>query len=1158
MMNLTEEKKAGYRLHRFEIQNWGTFDKKIWKISPNGFNALITGDIGSGKSTLVDGLTTLLVSTQKITYNKAAGAETKERSLKSYVLGAYKGEKTEFSSKSKAVNLRKIEDGTYSVLLASFYNEHYETYCTIAQVFNLKNENEPVEKVFIVAESDLCILDNFQNFSQIKELKKRLRDMKGVELFDSFKEYSNRFKQIVGIKNDEALDLFYQTVSMKQVTNLTEFVRSHMLSKENVDEKIKELLTRFENLDEAHKATLKAKKQIELLEPILQDVSKYEQVSNEIKRLEELLEEIPFYFAYHKSQILKETLGDFQIDFERAEGMLFNAEADLSSSQKRQADIQQLRDSNEIGKRLSQVKEQIQELTIKRNEKSEKAERYNKHGKTVELSIMVDDNDFYDNKKKLDVIANENQKQQDSLREKWNTNYLKISDLNKNKTNIDEELTSLNQRKTQIPERQLRVRKRILEHFNLEENELPFVGELIKVKDNEKEWEGAIERRLNGFGLSLIVADELFQEVSQYINSTHLEERVVFFRVIDEERRNNGNIITQSLINKIEIKSDSEFYDWIEQKLISDHNFNCCETLDEFRRSSSHAMTKEGLIKMGKSRHEKDDRRNIRDIRNYILGWTNIQKIKLLEDDLALINKERKLLNGQEESFKIEDKSLKDKTEAIIILKQFDSYSEINWQSIATQILQLQEEETHLINTSDELNTLNEQLEKIITKISGINVKIRGHYENIGGIKNKVLAHANQLYEALNLLGVLDKNVSVFESFFDDKENIMSNLPLWLDALSKLSITNDKVSSENEELIRVLLLENRELKQTNLQDFEDKAKEKITRKDGLKDIKTKEKGELDKKITRKMGVFKGEFQSESSEFDISPEPLAAKDYIEFYTQVKENDLPKHEKRFKDELNNKTIMNISIFNNALERQEKQIIEKINLINGNIKEIDYNVNPETYIKIDKIKIETSDILDFKMDLRNCLSNTLGENESGIEKKFESVKKLLVRFQKTTDEDKKWTEKVTDVREWFSFGAEELNRETEVRVDYFSDSSGKSGGQKEKLAYTILASAIAYQFGLRWDGQPKTFRLVMIDEAFGRGSDNSTKYGLELFKKMHLQLLIVTPLQKINVIENYINSVHFVANREGQYSSITNLTKKEYLDQKQTYLNVKSTRS
>ena len=62
------EAKAGFRLHKLEVYNWGTFHNRIWSLDLGGDNALLTGDIGSGKSTLVDAVTTLLVPSQKIVY----------------------------------------------------------------------------------------------------------------------------------------------------------------------------------------------------------------------------------------------------------------------------------------------------------------------------------------------------------------------------------------------------------------------------------------------------------------------------------------------------------------------------------------------------------------------------------------------------------------------------------------------------------------------------------------------------------------------------------------------------------------------------------------------------------------------------------------------------------------------------------------------------------------------------------------------------------------------------------------------------------------------------------------------------------------------------------------------------------------------------------
>lgn len=81
---IDNDTRAGFRLQYLEVLNWGTFDSRVWRLEVNGENGLLTGDIGSGKSTLVDAMTTLLIPAQRIAYNKAAGALNKERSLRSY------------------------------------------------------------------------------------------------------------------------------------------------------------------------------------------------------------------------------------------------------------------------------------------------------------------------------------------------------------------------------------------------------------------------------------------------------------------------------------------------------------------------------------------------------------------------------------------------------------------------------------------------------------------------------------------------------------------------------------------------------------------------------------------------------------------------------------------------------------------------------------------------------------------------------------------------------------------------------------------------------------------------------------------------------------------------------------------------------------------
>jgi uncharacterized protein YPO0396 len=125
---------------------------------------------------------------------------------------------------------------------------------------------------------------------------------------------------------------------------------------------------------------------------------------------------------------------------------------------------------------------------------------------------------------------------------------------------------------------------------------------------------------------------------------------------------------------------------------------------------------------------------------------------------------------------------------------------------------------------------------------------------------------------------------------------------------------------------------------------------------------------------------------------------------------------------------------------------------------------------------------------------------------------------------------------VRNWLEFAASERYRADEQERQYYEDSQSLSGGEKAKLAYTILASAIAYQFGIRSEGQQRrSFRFAVVDEAFSKVDPANAIYAMELFKQLDLQLMVVTPLDKINLAEPYIHTVHYVQNREKRNSEV-----------------------
>ncbi|MFH6688860.1 ATP-binding protein, partial [Cellulosimicrobium funkei] len=276
--------RAGFRLERLEVLNWGTFDQRVWAFDLDGRNALLTGDIGSGKSTIVDAVTTLLVPSHRISYNKAAGAGARERSLRSYVAGHYKSERDEATGTTRHVGLR--ERGTYSVVLGRFSNRGFDQEVTLAQVFWLApgQAGQP-DRFFVTADRPLTITEDFAGFGgDVTALRRRLRES-GAQVRDHFPDYGRDFRRLLGIPSEQAMDLFHQTVSMKSVGDLGEFVREHMLEPFDADRWTDRLVAHFDDLTSAHDAVVRATAQIERLAPLLADCDAHDALGERAEAL---------------------------------------------------------------------------------------------------------------------------------------------------------------------------------------------------------------------------------------------------------------------------------------------------------------------------------------------------------------------------------------------------------------------------------------------------------------------------------------------------------------------------------------------------------------------------------------------------------------------------------------------------------------------------------------------------------------------------------------------------------------------------------------------------------------------------------------------------------------------------------------------------------
>ena len=1103
-----DSERAGFRLQRFEVYNWGTFDGRVWVIESRGDNSLLTGDIGSGKSTLVDALTTLLVPAQRITYNKAAGAESKERTLRSYVLGHYKSERADTGT-ARAVALR--DHNSYSVILGHFFNEGFDRHVTLAQVFWVKDLQGQPPRFYVVADRPLTISQDFANFgSDIADLRKRLRVQTDIELHDTFPPYGAAFRRRFGIESEQALELFNQTVSMKSVGNLTDFVRAHMLEAFPVETRIEGLIKHFDDLDRAHQSVLKAKAQISALEPLVADAERHASLLVTLDELRGCREALRPWFAGIKGDLLQQRVSRLESEIERASGQIARLTDQYRQLSDQRDDVKQAISKNG-GDHLERLKGRIASLAERQDERRKRAQAYAAIVGELAFPNTTDEIGFQANLRHADSdLARVEQDEAEAQNHLTEANVV-LRGLSERQESLDLELTSLRQRRSNIPATMLSLRQTLCSALGLAADTLPFVGELLQVRDTESDWEGAIERLLHNYGLSLLVPDLHYRSVAEWVERTNLRGRLVYYRVLAVDGRDSTHQLQPpSLVHKLAVRSESPFYTWLARDLARRFDYSCCLTLEHFRRERK-AITRTGQIKTEGERHEKDDRHPLDDRTRYVLGWSNEAKIaaltKQVSDLLRQIQAGRQRLDGIQAGHK----KLREREGTLKQLTVYRDYNELDWQALTFDIQRLEDERRELEAASDVLRTLQVQL-------TAVDEQLRDLQKELDSVSESRTVATTRRDDA--------------EKALADVKTLLAATPEEAKARYFLQLESMRPEALGDQKLTIESCDNRQ------SDMRDWLQRKI-------DAEDKKLARLRDAIIDAMRSYKLAWTIDTSEVDVSID--ATHEYRQMLGRLRADDLPRFEAQFKTLLNQNTIREVAGFQAQLNREREEIRERVSTINRSLRAIDYN--PNRYISLQAEGTQDADIRDFRESLRACTEGALtgSEDDHYSEAKFLQVKSIIERFrgrEGQTDLDGRWTRKVTDVRSWFVFSASERWREDDQEYEHYTDSGGKSGGQKEKLAYTVLAASLAYQFGLEWGEQRShSFRFVVIDEAFGRGSDESTRYGLELFQRLNLQLLIVTPLQKIHVIEPFVANVGFVHNEDGQHSRLRNLSIEEY---------------
>ena len=345
MKNLFSDDNSGYRLKTLQILNWGVFDEKVKTFEFDNKSTILTGYNGSGKTTCVDAILTLLIPTSLRWYNLSSeSVKKRERDVDNYVLGAWGN-----TGDSGTKFLR--DKTTVSILNGIFNDPVNEKYISLLQVRYFVGDR--LDTKYAITEKELRLEKasqalNAKGFSINSDGKWRkiLTEEYDTRFYDTFSSYKTFFMDKFGFRSDNALKLFSQTVGMKVLGDMTSFVRSYMLEDKTPEKEFKDLDTEFINLLSIDKDLRKAQLKLEKLEKIHSSIEKWQKAEEEMKTAEQnrIGEELWFYknaASFGEKEVIErerkikekeENRVYYSNEIERVNEIIFSLSQDTSTS----------------------------------------------------------------------------------------------------------------------------------------------------------------------------------------------------------------------------------------------------------------------------------------------------------------------------------------------------------------------------------------------------------------------------------------------------------------------------------------------------------------------------------------------------------------------------------------------------------------------------------------------------------------------------------------------------------------------------------------------------------------------------------------------------------------------------------------------------------